>query len=279
MGLFSFGIFKHNDCMELTLVVSVALFILGIIFGSFVNAWVWRTSKDISVAKGRSMCPHCKHELTSRDLVPLFSYLMLQGKCRYCHKGIGVQYPAVELSTGVLFTILYLVLNPSTVYELVQFLILLIVSVLLVAAFVYDAKYMELPEKFMLPAVALGVVSLGLKAYQNGWNSLTGQLVGLALAVLLYTALWFFSKGKWLGAGDIRIVAVMGLLLAPAQLAVGLFATYLIGAVYGVYVLRKAKNKKGIRVPFGPFLIIGFYIGLLWGIQVANWYLSFLQPI
>lgn len=265
--------------MEITIVVATCLFILGLIFGSFVNAWVWRTSKDISVAKGRSMCPHCKHELVAKDLIPLFSYLSLRGKCRYCHKPICIQYPLVELNTGILFAVLYLVLNPSTVYGLMQFLIILVVSVLLVAAFVYDAKHMELPEKFMLPAVALGVVSLGLKAYQNGWNGLTGQLIGLAVVVALYTALWFFSKGKWLGAGDIRIVAIMGLFLVPAQLIVGLFSAYLIGAVYGVYVLRKAKSKKGIRVPFGPFLIIGFYIGLLWGEQIANWYLGFLQPI
>lgn len=265
--------------MELVFIITLALFVLGLIFGSFVNAWVWRTRKDISVAKGRSMCPHCKHELSWNDLIPLFSYMALKGKCRYCHKAISSQYPLVELSTGFLFAALYLVMNPSTNYDLVQFTILLVVSVLLVGAFVYDAKYMELPEKYMLPAVALGVISLGLKAYQYGWNSLTGQLIGLAIVVLLYTALWYFSRGKWLGAGDIRIVAIMGLFLVPTQLVVGLFAAYLIGAVYGVYVLRKANNKKGIRVPFGPFLIIGFYTGLLWGTQIANWYLGFLQPI
>lgn len=264
--------------MQIPLLISGSLFILGIIFGSFINAWVWRTRQEISVAKGRSMCPHCKHQLVWYDLIPLFSYLLLGGKCRYCHKAISSQYLIVELCTGLLFGLLYLSLQPSTAYELVQFGIILAVSVLLVAAFVYDAKYMELPEKFMLPAIVLGVVALGLKAYQTGWSSLTGQLIGLAVVVALYTALWFFSKGRWLGAGDIRIAAVMGLFLVPAQLIVGLFSAYLIGAIYGVYVLRKAKNKKGIKVPFGPFLIIGFYIGLLWGAQIANWYLGFLQP-
>ena len=265
--------------MQLTMLMSLVLFVLGLILGSFINAWVWRTKKDISITKGRSMCPHCKHKLAWYDLIPLLSYLLLRGKCRYCHKSICIQYPIIELYTGLLFGLLYLVLQPNTTYELVQFVIILIVSVLLVAAFVYDAKYMELPEKFMLPAVALGVVALGLKAYQFGWMSLTGQLIGLAAIVLLYTALWYFSKGKWLGAGDIRVVAIMGLFLAPAQLLVGLFAAYFIGAIYGVYVLRKSKTKRGIRMPFGPFLIIGFYIGLLWGQQIADWYLSYLLPI
>lgn len=262
-----------------TFVLGPYLFIIGLIFGSFVNAWVWRTSKDISIAKGRSMCPQCKHELAWYDLLPLVSYLTLKGKCRYCHKTISAQYPLVELATGVLFALLYCVIQPNTSYQLVQFGLLLAISVLLAAALVYDAKYMELPEKYMLPAVVLGVASLGLKGLQFGWPSLTNQLIGLALVVLAYIALWYFSKGKWLGSGDIRIVAVMGLLLVPAQLIVGLFVAYLVGAIYAVYVLRRAKNKKGIRVPFGPFLIIGLYIGLLWGTQISNWYLSFLQPI
>lgn len=264
--------------MEVTIVVALAVFILGLVLGSFINAWVWRTSKDMSVAKGRSICPHCKHQLAWYDLVPVVSYVALRGKCHYCHKPIGIQYPAVELGTGVLFVLIYLMTSPDSTYGFIQLAILLLVSVLLVAAFMYDAKYMELPEKYMLPAVALGVVSLGLRAYQSGWNSLMGQLVGLAVVVLAYTALWYFSKGRWLGAGDIRLVAIMALFLVPAQLIVGLFAAYLIGALYGVYILRKAKNKRGVRVSFGPFLIIGFYIGLFWGIQIANWYLSFLQP-
>lgn len=265
--------------MQLTLLTYFVLFVFGLIFGSFVNAWVWRTRMDISVAKSRSVCTHCKHELAWYDLIPIFSYIVLGGKCRYCHKAISGQYPIVEFTTGILFTLLYFVISPNSASDLVQFVILLATTVLLVAAFVYDAKYMELPEKYMLPAIVLGIASLGLKAHNIGWSSLTPQLVGLAAIVLVYTALWFFSKGKWLGAGDIRLVAIMGLFLVPAQLLVGLFTAYLTGAVYGVYVLRKSKTKKGLRVPFGPFLIIGFYIGLLWGTQIADLYLSLLIPI
>lgn len=208
--------------------------------------------------------------------MPLVSFIALRGKCRYCHKAIDAQYPLVELITALLFVVLYWSLAPGTVYETVQLIIILAISVLLVGAFVYDARYMELPEKFMLPAIALGMTLLGLKALQQGWNSLTGQLVGLAVVILLYTAMWYFSRGKWLGAGDIRLVAIMGLLLAPASLIVGIFIAYLIGAVYGIYVLQKSKVKRGVRIPFGPFLIIGLYVGLLWGQSIASWYLSFI---
>lgn len=240
------------------------------------NAWVWRTRHDKSVAKGRSACPHCNHELAWYDLVPILSYIFLLGRCRYCHKRISMQYPLVESSSAVLFGLLYWVINPTNTYGWVQFVLLLATTVLLVAAYVYDALYMELPEKYMLSAIALGLVSLGLKAAQGGWDSLVPQLVGLGCVVLFYTALWYFSRGKWLGAGDIRIAAVMGLFLEPKQLLVGIFFTYVIGAVYGLYVMQKNKNKKGIKVPFGPFMIIGLYVGLLFGNAIANWYLHFL---
>ena len=250
----------------------------GLVLGSFVNAWVWRTSQDISVADGRSKCPHCKHQLAWYDLLPVVSYLMLLGKCRYCHKPISAQYPVVELGTGALFVLLFVSTNLTTPYAWVQFGLLLGISVLLVAGFVYDALYMQLPDKFTLPAICLAVISLGLKAYAYGWESLSAQLVALAIAVLAYTALWYFSRGKWLGSGDIRLIIVMGLLLEPKALVVGLFVAYLLGAIYGIFVLQRLKpqQRHRVMVPFGPFLILGLYFGLLLGTKVADWYLSLL---
>ena len=268
--------------MEATLyIVLVVMFgFWGLVLGSFVNAWVWRTSQDISVADGRSKCPHCKHQLAWYDLLPVVSYLTLAGKCRYCAKPISAQYPTVELATSALFVLLLVSsgLTMNTAYAWVQFGLLLGISVLLVASFVYDALYMQLPDKFTLPAICLAIVSLGLKGLTVGWSSLTPQLVGLGLAVMAFTALWYFSRGKWLGSGDIRLIIVMGLLLEPKALVVGIFMAYLLGAVYGIFVLQRLKPQKRRRVmvPFGPFLILGLYFGLLLGTKVADWYLSLL---
>ncbi len=248
--------------------------VLGLVFGSFVNAWVWRTAHERSVAKGRSICPNCKHQLAWYDLIPVLSWVSLRGKCRYCSKHISIQYPTVEILTAILFAALYWLINPITVIVWLELILLLAITVLLMAAFVYDARYMLLPEKFMLPAAGLGVMYLGLQALNLGWLALGPQLIALAIVLMLYTALWYFSKGKWLGAGDIRIVAVMGLLLAPKQLIVGLIAAYVIGAAWGVYlILAKDKTRKS-KMAFGPFLIIGLYFGLFFGLQIANWYLS-----
>jgi prepilin signal peptidase PulO-like enzyme (type II secretory pathway) len=247
---------------------------LGLVFGSFINAWVWRTHSKKSVLKGRSMCPECKHTLAWYDLIPVFSWIGLGGKCRYCKNPISLQYPLVELLTALLFGLLYFLVLPFSALGWIQLILLFAITVLLVAAFVYDARYMLLPEKFMLPAVVLAGLYLLTSVLQFGWGTLVPQLVAFVVAVTAFTALWFFSKGKWLGAGDIRIVAIMGLLLPPKQLLVGLFAAYVAGAVWGVYlIVAKGKGRKS-KVPFGPFLIIGLYIGLFFGVQIADWYLG-----
>jgi prepilin signal peptidase PulO-like enzyme (type II secretory pathway) len=260
--------------MELILALTFLFF--GIIFGSFINAWVWRIENNMSVAMGRSMCPHCKHKLAWYDLVPVLSYITLKGKCRYCKAKISKQYPIIEVTTGLLFMSTYLLLSPASIQSWVQLGIILLISILLVAAYIYDAKHMELPEIFMLPAIALGVVYFGLNIIWQGYTAMIPQSIAIAVFVLAYVALWYFSKGQWLGAGDIRLAAIMALVLTPKQLLVGVFAAYLIGSIYGVFIIIKSKKKRGVKVPFGPFLIIGFYFGLFFGAQIANWYLSFI---
>jgi prepilin signal peptidase PulO-like enzyme (type II secretory pathway) len=262
--------------VNMSIIIALIFLILGIILGSFINAWVWRIENNLSVAKGRSMCPHCKHTLAWYDLIPVLSYVALKGKCRYCKAKISRQYPIIELTTGLLFMSTYILLSPASIQGWVQLGIILLISILLVAAYIYDAKHMELPEIFMLPAIALGVVYFGLNIIWQGYTAMIPQSIAIAVFVLAYVALWYFSKGQWLGAGDIRLAAIMALVLTPKQLLVGVFAAYLIGSIYGVSIIIKSKKKRGVKVPFGPFLIIGFYFGLFFGTQIANWYLSFI---
>jgi leader peptidase (prepilin peptidase)/N-methyltransferase len=276
--LFTASMTSSSDIIvgNMSIIIALIFLILGIILGSFINAWVWRIENDLSVAKGRSMCPHCKHKLAWYDLVPVLSYVALKGKCRYCKAKISRQYPIIELTTGLLFMSTYILLSPASIQGWVQLGIILLISILLVAAYIYDAKHMELPEIFMLPAIALGVVYIGLNIIWQGYTAMIPQSIAIAVFVLAYVALWYFSKGQWLGAGDIRLAAIMALVLTPKQLLVGVFAAYLIGSIYGVSIIIKSKKKRGVKVPFGPFLIIGFYFGLFFGTQIANWYLSFI---
>jgi leader peptidase (prepilin peptidase)/N-methyltransferase len=149
-----------------------------------------------------------------------------------------------------------------------------IVTVLLIAAFVYDLRYMMLPDQFMLPAIAIAALILGLNAYTYGLSSVVPQLIATAVFGGAYFALWFLSGGKFLGDGDIRLAVVMGLLLSVPQLLVAVFVAYLVGALLGVGLIVTKQKKRTDPVAFGPFLILGLYAGLFFGTQVSNWYLG-----
>lgn len=265
-------IFADNVIMIIDLVL---FFLLGLTFGSFVNAWVWRVRTGKSIAKGRSVCPSCKHQLAWYDNIPLVSFVILRAKCRYCKKPISWQYPLVELATGLLFAALYLHFLPKGLYLWLQLALWCVASVFLVAGFVYDYLHMELPDRFMLPVIAIGLMLIGLAGLHNGWLSIVPQLIATGVFTAAYFALWFFSKGTFLGDGDIRLAAAMGLLLLVPQLLVAVFVAYAVGAIVGVFLIAVKGKKRTSAVAMGPFLIFGLYFGLFWGVQIASWYLKF----
>jgi leader peptidase (prepilin peptidase)/N-methyltransferase len=248
--------------------------VLGLCFGSFVNAWIWRTKEGKSVAKGRSMCPDCKHQLSATDNIPLVSYLFLRGKCRHCHKPISIQYPLVEIITALLFVALYLYFDPTNAYQWFLLVAWCVITVLLVAAFVYDLRWMLLPDKFTLPVIGIAVILLVAQAMQFGVASIYSQLIATMVFSGFYLVVWVLSKGKILGGGDIRLAVLMGLLLSVPQLLVAVFVTYTIGALVGVLLIALKLKKRTDPVPFAPFLILGLYFGLFFGNQVSSWYLS-----
>lgn len=241
--------------------------------GSFVNAWLYRTHEHKSIVKGRSECPHCHKQIAWYDNIPVLSYLLLKAKCRYCHKLISAQYPLVEAATGILFASLWLYFRPTTEVGWYELLLWLLVTVFMAAAFVYDLRYMILPDRFMLPALSFALIYvffLTIKVDQVAvW-----RLVDAAVFAGIYFLVWLFSKGKWIGDGDIRLAAIIGLMLSLPQLLIGVFAGYLIGSAIGMYLLVSGRAKRGSVIALGPFLIVGLYIGLFWGQQIANWYLQ-----
>lgn len=258
-------------------IVYIVIFaVLGLCFGSFVNAWVWRTKEGKSVAKGRSMCPDCKHQLSASDNIPLVSYLLLRGKCRYCHKPISIQYPLVELITSLLFVALYLYFTPVNIYQWVELIAWCVITVLLVAAFVYDLRWMLLPDKFTLPVVLIAILLLVMQAIQYGIPSIYAQLIATAVFAGFYLAVWVLSKGRLLGGGDIRLAVLIGLLLSVPQLLVAIFVAYVLGALVGVLLIALKLKKRTDAVPLAPFLIFGLYFGLFFGYQISSWYLSFI---
>jgi len=260
---------------------------LGLCFGSFVNALVWRLheqgkrqkskvkrDRGLSILNGRSMCPHCGHTLAWYDLMPVVSWLMLGGKCRYCKKPISLQYPAVELLNAGLFAGSYLFWPYGfTVVGLTQFVFWLILLTGFVALAVYDLKWMLLPNKVVYFLIAVAVVQvLAVSIIKKDGVFLLQAILASTLLFGFFYGLFQVSNGKWIGGGDVKLAIVLGLLAGSPLLALLLlFIASFLGSVVSIPLLLAGKANSH-KVPFGPFLLLATVIVYIWGDPLISWY-------
>ena len=253
------------------------IFIFGLMVGSFLNVVILRLYSGETIIKSRSKCPHCHYQLSAKDLIPVFSFIWFNGQCRYCQKKISWQYPVVELATGLLFVLVTynfigtlgwanLFYNSSV---LISWLRNLIFVCLLIIIFIYDLKYYLILDQITFPAMAVALI-FNLFLGFSWLNLLAGVIIGLTFFALQLA----ISKGKWLGGGDLRLGAVMGLMLGGAGTVVALFFSYIIGAVLAVFLIIWGRKELKSQIPLGTFLTVGTLIALLWGDSIVNWYLS-----
>lgn len=257
--------------------ISLGLFIFGLCFGSFINALIWRVRTKRPVANDRSECPNCHHKLSGLDLIPVFSWLMLRGKCRYCKKPISAQYPLVELITAALFVLSYWnwpVLTTNTSY--LQLLTWLVVLVLAVALAIYDLKWMLLPNRLMLALGLCGAVFMVVTAYlAKDWHILGGSLIAGFMAYGFFLALYALSNGKWMGGGDVKLVFIIGIILGVSKTLVALLVAFNSAALLSIALILGKKLGRKSLLPFGPFLIAGLITSQLYGQAIIDWYLRF----
>lgn len=274
-------------------VAVLILIILGLTFGSFINALVWRIYKQdkaqakakakkdakYSILKGRSMCPKCEHQLTAVDLIPVLSWVSLKGKCRYCSKTISWQYPLIELLTAGLFVLSYLAWpNPifATNLALVMFITWLVMLIGLIALAVYDIKWMFLPDKIIYRLIVIQAISLVI---QFVLGKPLSEISGIALAVLIgggvFWIIYQVSNGKWIGGGDVKLGFLLGLIVGKPEYAfLVLFLSSLIAMVFTLPLLITKKLKKDSKIPYGPFLIVATVIIVIFGTQIIDLYKS-----
>ncbi len=263
------------------LILNIFIFIFGLVIGSFLNSVMYRLEKG-EKPNGRSYCPHCKHTLAWKDLIPVFSFLLLKGKCRYCHKKISFQYPIVELTTGFIFLIIFNYQLSHIEFSIFYFLISIfswyIASSLLVI-FIYDIRNYIIPDAVLLPAIAVTFL------YQFfAHNSLfVNYLLAAAIAFFFFWVIFFISRGAWMGFGDVKLVVLLGLILGFPHILLGLFLAFLFGAVIGLgMMVISIFDKKGMiailknKIPFAPFLIMGTLVTIVFGQDIINWYVSLL---
>lgn len=236
-------------------------------------------TEGYSILRGRSMCPHCRHTLSAWDLVPVASWLALRGKCRYCRKPIGWQYPAVEVATGLLFAASYLAW-PHTLDTLgmVSFCLWLAALVLLVALTVYDFRWRELPDVMVWPLTVVGAASVLLGApWWSDLSLLWQPVLGAAVIFGLFYGLYQVSAGRWIGGGDVKIALGLGLLSGGAvQALLIIFFASVIGTLTSLPLLIRSRTAK-IQIPFGPALIAATIIVVLYGQKLIDWYLGLLR--
>ncbi len=249
-------------------IIYSTIFLIGLGFGSFASVIIHRLHRqEAGIFLGRSKCPNCLTQLKIRDLIPVISYLLHRSKCNYCHQKISKSYFFLESVMGGLFLLTSYLIGFSQPWLLAFYLLITFIFVLL--SF-YDILFQEVPDQISLPTIVI----VGLVSYFGQLHSFESLLIGFMVPVLFFGGLFFGSQGRWLGGGDIRIGAIMGLLVGWPNILVGLFLSYLLGSTYGVIGILSGKLKRKSLVPFGPFLFGGTYIALFWGKELMNWYLN-----
>lgn len=271
------------------------MMVLGLSLGSFVNALVWRlymqskrqkttkqktkdqglSTKDFSILHGRSMCVHCHHTLAWYDLVPVFSWVSLKGRCRYCRKPISWQYPLVEVLTAVLFAVSYIFWphNLASGSEIALFGLWLAMLVIAVALGVYDMKWMLLPNRLVYMLAVLAVLFVFISGVNNELDALMSNVIGAATYGGAFWLLYTVSSGKWIGFGDVRLSFVLGLLLGWKLAFLSLIIASYAGTMVFLVLFLAGRYRRNQRIPFGPLLLGGAFIAMLWGGQIIDWYL------
>ena len=252
---------------------AVLIFILGLICGSFLNAVIFRLKAGEQFIKGRSKCPACARPLGFWDLIPIFSFVFLKAKCRYCRQAISWQYPAVELFTGLVFLAGYFkYLAGGGLSQWPQLAVFLVLACFLTVILVYDLRYYLILDKVSLPALAAALLFNFLLG-----KSVLNMLFAAAVVAGFFLLQFIVSKGKWIGGGDIRLGLVMGAMLGWPLVLVALFLAYIIGAIIGLWLIVLKKKAWGSQLPFGTFLAATTWLSLWWGERLMNWYLNFLS--
>lgn len=256
--------------------IPLFLFILGTAMGSFANAVAWRIHKGKNFVSERSECEYCHHPLAPEDLVPVLSWLLLRGRCRYCHLKLSVFHPIVEMVTGLLFVALYLWWPPGfdTSADKISFAFWLIYLVGMAILFVYDLRWQLLPDKILFPLIFLAIIELGVDKVwlgNGGVDSVVSAGAGIVLVAGFFALLYFISRGRWIGFGDVKLGVFMGLILGMPLSLFALVGSYYIAAAIVLPLFMAKVVTYRSKVAFGPFLLIATLGSFLLSPILLDW--------
>ena len=262
----------------------------GLVIGSFLNVVIYRVPNGLSIVSPPSACPKCGSRIRASDNVPVVSWVLLRGKCRRCSNPISPRYPLVELGTGVAFAVVAFGVTTGAIapgaptdgsitllagiLTLVAFLYLATISIALA---LIDIDVHRLPNAIVLPSYLVGVVLLGAAGLLAGdVEALVGAAVGLVALWSAYLLMALAYPGG-MGFGDVKLAGVLGLylgFLGWGELVVGAFAAFLLGGLFSIALLLMRKASRRSAIPFGPWMLVGAWVGILCGGSLWGAYLA-----
>lgn len=252
----------------MTILLGILTFLYGISIGSFLNVCIYRMPLNESVVTGSSHCVKCNKKIKYYDLIPLLSYILLKGRCRFCDKKISIRYPIIELVNGILYLIVFSRFGLSM--DLIFYSLL---SSILLAISVIDYEHKIIPNRLVFVAFILGVI---YHIFFGGLSGLISSVIGFfAVSILLYL-IAIVSKGG-MGGGDIKMMAAFGFCLGWQLIVLSLIVGSLIGSILAIYLLVFKNYTGKTQVPFGPFLASGIFISIIYGNSIIGWYLGMLK--
>ena len=243
-------------------------FLIGLIFGSFLNVCIYRIPRGESIVWPPSHCPKCGAPIRPVDNIPVVSYIILGGKCRSCKARISARYPLVELITGILFGGLFWKFGLSS-----ETLVFLILDLFLIVISFIDIDYRLILNKITLPGIVVGTILtlsfhvLSVKQVLMGFVIGGGGLLAIAfLGALLF-------RKESMGMGDIKLAAMVGVFLGVQGVAFTLLMAFFVAALFSIGAMALKKANRQSQIPFGPFIAVASVVYLFWGQQMIHWYL------
>lgn len=240
----------------------IIIFLYGIVIGSFLNVCIYRLPQKENIAKVRSHCMNCGYQLRWYDLVPVFSYLCLRGRCRNCKEKISIQYPVIEALNGVLYCIIFAEYGFS-----IETLLYALLFSALITLSVIDFRTYEIPL-----GINIFILALGLVRVVTDYTNWLGYAIGLFCVSGFLYLIYLVTKGRGIGGGDIKLMAVCGLLLGWKLVILSFVLGCIIGSV--IHLIRMKVSGEGHVLAMGPYLAVGVMISTLYGERLIHWYLS-----
>ncbi len=270
------------------------LFVIGLTVGSFLNVVIYRLpvmmqrewkrdclefleqpplaeDEVFNLSRPRSRCGHCGHPISALENIPLLSYIVLGGKCAACRTPISIQYPLVELFTGIVTLVVGWQFGVSAAA-----LAALLLTWCLIAASGIDIGHKLLPDSITLPLMWLGILLAFFDVFVNQQDSVLGAMAGYMSLWSIFILFKLITGKEGMGHGDFKLLAALGAWTGWKMLFVIVLTSSVVGAIVGITLILLKRNERGAQIPFGPYLAAAGWLALLWGHDLMHFYYSLL---